>query len=241
MNKKNRGELYLIPSPLGENSSYLIPQELINKIDKIKYFITESEKGLRRFIKNQTPKKSQENLTIKIINKSIKKFEYINYLNPCKNGFDIGLLSDAGCPCIADPGSEIVNIAHENKIKVIPIIGPSSILLAMMGSGLNGQNFAFNGYLPIKMNELEKKLNELEKKSLDNNQSQIFIETPYRNMRLFNTCINKLKTHTKLCVAIDINMPSENILTTTIAKWKNKKINFHKKPSVFIIQSELPI
>jgi 16S rRNA (cytidine1402-2'-O)-methyltransferase len=241
MNKKNRGELYLIPSPLGENSSYWIPQELINKIDKIKYFITESEKGLRRFIKNQTPKKSQENIIIKIINKSINKIEYKNYLNPCKNGFDIGLLSDAGCPCIADPGSEIVKIAHENKIKVNPIIGPSSIILAMMSSGLNGQNFAFNGYLPVKMNELEKKLYELEKKSLDNNQSQIFIETPYRNMRLFNTCINKLKTYTKLCVARDINMPSETILTTTIAKWKNKKINLHKKPSVFIIQSDLPV
>ncbi len=241
MNKRKIGDLYLIPTPLGENSHYSIPIELKNKIEKIKYFITESEKGLRRFIKTQIPKKNQENITIKIINKSINKIEYKNYLDPCKKGFDIILLTDAGCPCIADPGSEIVDIAHKENIKVNPVIGPSSIILTMMGSGLNGQNFAFNGYLPVKINELIKKLYEIEKKSIYNNQSQIFIETPYRNMRLFNACIENLKPYTKLCIGIDMNMPSEKIFTTTIKKWKNKKINLFKKPSVFILHCDLPI
>ena len=161
---------------------------------------------------------------------SIKKF-----LDPCFLGHNMGLISDAGCPGIADPGASIVSIAHELKIKVIPIVGPSSILLALMASGFNGQSFKFNGYLPINKSDRNKEIKFLEKKS--QNTTQIFMETPYRNDNLISDLIKLLKPSTKLCVATDITLESEFIKTNTIQNWKKNKVRYNKRPSVFLIQS----
>ncbi len=145
------------------------------------------------------------------------------------------MISDAGCPGIADPGSEIVRLAHENEIKVIPLVGPSSILLALMGSGMNGQNFKFNGYLPIEKNERKKKIKILENKSLVT--TQIFMETPYRNNKFFSTLLSTLKPETKLCVACDLTLITEYIKTKKVKHWKSTKVDIHKRPTIFLIQS----
>ena len=164
--------------------------------------------------------------------------DIVNYLDPCKWGKNIGLISDAGCPCIADPGSVIVEKAHQLGITVKPLVGPSSIIMAMMSSGMNGQNFTFNGYLPINKNDRKKIVKDLENKSKKNNQSQIFIETPYRNEKLLSDLITLLSPVTNLCIAYNITESDEFIKTHTIKDWKNTKVNFHKKPAIFILHKK---
>jgi len=158
-------------------------------------------------------------------------------LGPCISGENIGLLTDAGCPNIADPGAKLILHAHENNINVIPLVGPSSILLAMMASGLNGNNFSFNGYLPVNKNERSKRIKKLEIQSRNNNQSQIFIETPYRNQSLFDELKRNLNNHTFLCIAKNIGSKNEKIKTMQIKNWKSKKITIYKEPTIFIFQS----
>lgn len=162
-------------------------------------------------------------------------------LSPCLNGKHVGLLSDAGCPNIADPGSKLIMHAHENQIKVIPLIGPSSILLAMMASGLNGNNFCFNGYLPVEGGKRIKKIKEFEVNSKKNNQSQIFIETPYRNQKLFDDLIKVLNDQTFLSISINIGSKNQSIRTMSIGNWKTNKIKFKKEPSIFIFHSNFTI
>ena len=162
-------------------------------------------------------------------------------LVPCLNGKHIGLLTDAGCPNIADPGSKLIMHAHENQIKVIPLVGPSSILLAMMASGLNGNNFSFNGYLPVDGNERKKKLKEFEINSKKNNQTQIFIETPYRNQKLFNDLIKVLNDQTFLCIAVNVGSKNQSIKTMSIGYWKKHRIKLSKDPSVYIFHSGFTI
>jgi 16S rRNA (cytidine1402-2'-O)-methyltransferase len=157
-------------------------------------------------------------------------------LNPCLEGFDVGIISDAGCPGIADPGARAVHYAHEKGIKVVPLVGPSSLLLAMMASGFNGQNFAFNGYLPIDKGERKAELKRLEKLSKDFDQSQLFIETPYRNNQMLQSLTENLSAQTKICVACDITLPSEYIKTAPVELWKKIKVDLHKRPTLFIIQ-----
>ena len=157
-------------------------------------------------------------------------------LTPCLEGFDIGVISDAGCPGIADPGAKVVQYAHEAGIKVIPLVGPSSILLAMMASGFNGQNFAFNGYLPIDKGERKTELKRLEKLSKDIGQSQLFIETPYRNNQMLQSLTETLSSQTRICVACDITLASEYIKTASVELWKKIKVDLHKRPTLFIIQ-----
>jgi 16S rRNA (cytidine1402-2'-O)-methyltransferase len=156
-------------------------------------------------------------------------------IQPCLEGKNIGLLSEAGCPGVADPGAVIVKLAHEKNIQVIPLVGPSSILLAMMASGMNGQNFAFNGYLPIDKAEKKTILKNLEKVSQDKNQSQIFIETPYRNNKMLEDIVQALQPNTYLCVAADITLPTEYIKTMRVSDWKKTKIELHNRPAIFII------
>ena len=158
------------------------------------------------------------------------------YLDVCNQGFNVGLLSEAGVPAIADPGASIVKLAHQKNIKVVPLVGPSSILMAMMASGMNGQNFAFNGYLPIDKGERKRAIKDLERISMDKNQSQIFIETPYRNEKMLADLKATLSPQTNLCIAADITLPSEYIKTMTINDWKSQQPNLHKKPAIFIIQ-----
>lgn len=164
--------------------------------------------------------------------------ELNSFLDPIYEGYNIGLISDAGCPGVADPGSDIIKIAHQSNIRVVPLVGPSSILLAIMSSGLNGQNFAFNGYLPIDRADKKNKIKELEKTSQQKNQSQIFIETPYRNNKMLEDLTKTLSGDTNLCIACDITLSTEYIKTLSVNEWKKNKINIDKKPAIFIIHKD---
>lgn len=231
------GKLYLIPTTLGETEPLeVMPLSVKKVIEQIDYYIVENEKSARRFIKKISPKKSQSSLNLMSLDKYAEELETRTYLNVCKEGVNVGLLSEAGVPAIADPGATIVKMAHENNIQVVPLVGPSSILMAMMSSGFNGQNFAFNGYLPIDKGERKKAIKDLEKLSKDKNQSQIFIETPYRNEKMFADLKATLTPTTNLCIAADITLPTEFIKTLSIQGWKNTNPDLHKKPAIFIIQ-----
>jgi 16S rRNA (cytidine1402-2'-O)-methyltransferase len=173
-----------------------------------------------------------------LINKFTLAEELNSFLDPIYEGYNIGLISDAGCPGVADPGSDIIKIAHQSNIRVVPLVGPSSILLAIMSSGLNGQNFAFNGYLPIDRADKKNKIKELEKTSQQKNQSQIFIETPYRNNKMLEDLTKTLSGDTKLCIACDITLSTEYIKTLSVNEWKKNKINIDKKPAIFIIHKD---
>ncbi|MFK5878633.1 MAG: SAM-dependent methyltransferase [Flavobacteriaceae bacterium] len=231
-----KGKLYLIPTTLGDNEPLLVlPLSVKKVIEELDYFIVENQKTARRFIKKITPKKSQPSLVLKSIDKYADAFEVSTYLDVCEDGISVGLLSEAGVPAIADPGAEVVKLAHQKNIQVVPLVGPSSIVLAMMASGMNGQSFTFNGYLPIDVLERKKAIKQLEKLSFEKNQSQIFIETPYRNDKMFADLITSLSPKTDLCIAVDITLESEFIRTYTVEKWKNNVPDLKKRPAIFII------
>lgn len=233
----NKGKLYLIPTTLGETEPLeVMPLSVKKVIEQTDYYIVENEKSARRFIKKISPKKQQPMLTIMKLDKYAEQEEVVRYLDACEQGINVGLLSEAGVPAIADPGATMVKLAHQKNIKVVPLVGPSSILLAMMSSGFNGQNFAFNGYLPIDKADRRKAVKDLEKLSFDKNQSQIFIETPYRNEKMFEELKTSLSPMTSLCIAVDITLPSEFIKTLTIKEWKHQQVDLHKRPAIFIIQ-----
>ena len=231
----DNGSLYLVPNYLGNSSNYKFHKTFVEIINNIKYFILENEKPGRAFIKAICPKKNQAGLIISTLNKFTEKESIKDFLKPCFQGNDIALISDAGCPGIADPGADLVSIAHLRKIKVIPLVGPSSIFLALMASGMNGQQFEFNGYLSIEKKRRKEEIKVMEKKS--NLVTQIFMETPYRNDKLIIDLINYLKPSTKLCIATDITLESELIKTDTIQNWKKNKEKYNKRPSIFIIES----
>lgn len=240
MSTKNgkTGNVYLIPSTLGDMEPLeVLPISIKQTIEQLDYYIVENEKTARHFIKKISPRKSQPSLKLSVLNKFTEAQEIPTFLNPCFEGFDVGILSEAGCPGIADPGAAVVKIAHEKNIQVIPLVGPSSILLALMASGMNGQNFAFNGYLPIDNTERKKYIKNLERKSKEDNQSQIFIETPYRNNKMLEELIKSLAPSTRICVAADITLPTEYIKTKTAINWKNENVDLHKRPAIFIIHA----
>ena len=231
-----KGKLYLIPTTLGENEPLeVMPYSVRTVIEKIDHYIVENEKSARRFIKKITPKKSQPSLILMKLDKYADELETRTYLNVCEEGVSVGLLSEAGVPAVADPGATIVKLAHEKGIQVVPLVGPSSILLALMASGMNGQSFAFNGYLPIDKADRKKAIKELERLSKERNQSQIFIETPYRNEKMFADLKSTLTPGTRLCIAVDITLPEEYIKTYTVAEWKHHQPDLHKRPAIFII------
>ncbi|MFJ1378051.1 SAM-dependent methyltransferase [Capnocytophaga canimorsus] len=229
------GKLYLIPNLLGESMvDAVLPPQVASVVSSLTHFIVENEKSARKFIKQITPEKSQQSLNFYVINKHTQATEIPSFLNPCFSGFSVGVISEAGCPGIADPGSEVVSLAHQKNICVVPLVGPSSILLAMMASGLNGQSFAFNGYLPIDREQRKKTLKSLERKAREG-QTQIFIETPYRNDKMLADLLQTLQPNTLLCIASDITLPTETIKTQTISQWKKVKVDFQKRPTIFII------
>lgn len=231
------GKLYLIPTTLGDTAPLeVLPVSVKKIVELTDEFIVENEKSARKFIKRITPKKSQPGLKLHLLNKYTEASELPAFLESCLNGKTVGLLSEAGVPAIADPGAEVVKLAHQQGIQVVPLVGPSSIIMAMMGSGMNGQNFAFNGYLPIDQKERRNEIKRLERLSADQGQSQIFIETPYRNNKMLEELCSTLMGDTRLCVACDITLPSELILTKTVSSWKNKFPDLHKRPAIFIIQ-----
>ena len=229
------GNLYIIPVLLGgENISELIPQGTIDIAKRLKHFIVENEKSARKFLK-LAGVPNQGELQISELDKHADDINFQELLLAAKDGNDIGLLSEAGAPAVADPGAAVVNAAHQLKIKVIPLAGPSSILMALMASGLNGQSFCFHGYLPIDKDERFKKLKLIERDAQVRNQTQLFIETPYRNNQLLKDLITLLPGNMKLCVAVNISLPEEYILTQTISNWKKKLPDLHKQPCVFLI------
>ncbi|RMB60483.1 SAM-dependent methyltransferase [Dokdonia sinensis] len=233
------GKLYLIPTTLGDTSPLeVMPISVKKVVEHIDTYIAENEKTARRFIKKISPGKSQPSLQFFALNKFTEESEIPSFLNPCLQGQSIGLLSEAGVPGVADPGADVVKIAHQKGIQVIPLVGPSSILMAMMSSGMNGQNFAFNGYLPIDQKERKQELKRLERLSADHKQSQLFIETPYRNNKMLEDIVNALRPDTSICIACDITLPSEFIVTKPVSFWKTNMPDLHKRPAIFIIHRE---
>ncbi len=234
-----KGKLYLIPTRLGDNPPLeVLPISIKKVIENLDYYIVENEKTARRFIKRVSPNKSQPSLHLQVLNKYTTETERNTFLNDCQEGISIGLVSEAGCPAIADPGADIVRLAHQMDIRVIPLVGPSSILLALMASGMNGQSFTFNGYLPIDKGERKSKLKTLERLSSEHNQAQIFIETPYRNMKMLDDIVTTLQPNTRVCVACDLTLPSEFVKTKIAKDWKQNKEDLHKRPAIFIIQKD---
>ena len=232
-----KGNLYLIPCTLGETPPLEVLPLLVKKaVEEIDYYVAEHEKSARAFIKSIAPRKSQPDLQFRLINKYTDDSEIPDMLAPCHQGLDVGVLSDAGCPGIADPGASVVAEAHRQGIRVVPLVGPSSILLAMMSSGFNGQSFAFNGYLPIDKRERRKEIKRLERLSEEIGQSQIFIETPYRNNQMLETILSTLQPQSLLSVACDITLPTEFIATHTAEEWTKKKVDLNKRPTIFIVQ-----
>jgi 16S rRNA (cytidine1402-2'-O)-methyltransferase len=230
--------IYLIPNLLGDsNDKEVLPETISNLVIDLKYYIVENIRTARRFLKKINPEIVIDSLTFYELNKHTNPNEIHKYLKPAKNGNNIGIITDAGVPGVADPGADIVKIAHQIGIKVKPLVGPSSILMAVMSSGLNGQNFAFNGYLPIKKPDRINKIRFYEKRSRQENQSQAFIETPYRNNALFEDIVSFCHPETMLCIAVDITLPTEYILTKKIQQWKSTKVDLHKRPCIFIIHS----
>lgn len=233
------GKLYLIPTTLGDNEPLeVLPVTVQQQVERLNTFIVENQKTARRAIKRLVPEKSQPSLKLFELNKHTDINDIPSFLNPCKEGIDVGLLSEAGCPGVADPGAEVVKIAHREGIKVVPLVGPSSILLAMMASGMNGQNFAFNGYLPIDKSARKSEIRNLERLSLEKQQAQAFIETPYRNNKMLEDLIQNLHPATRVCVACDITLASEYIVTKTASEWAKTKVDLHKRPTIFILQKE---
>jgi 16S rRNA (cytidine1402-2'-O)-methyltransferase len=234
-----KGKLYLIPTTLGDNEPLeVLPLSVKKVIEELDHFIVENEKTARKFIKRITPRKSQPSLVILKLDKYADQLEVRTYLDVCESGVSVGLLSEAGVPAIADPGAEIVKLAHEKGIRVVPLVGPSSIILAMMASGFNGQHFTFNGYLPIDTSERKAAIKSLERLSKEKNQSQIFIETPYRNEKMFTDLKSTLTPGAKLCIACNITLEDEYIRTLEIKDWKKEHPDLHKKPTIFIIHKE---
>ena len=232
----DKGKLYLIPTILGEGTQEAtLPSTILKAIKEIDVFIVENLRTARRHIRKLDREKNIDATTFY----SYGKYDTLNleqdFLPHILSGQNVGLLSEAGLPCVADPGSKIVAYAHDFQIDVVPFVGPSSILLALMASGLNGQNFAFTGYLPIDKTERTKIIKQLEELVKKTGQTQIFMETPYRNNQLIETLLKTCSNNTKLCTASDITLPTENIKTKTIAEWKQTKINLDKKPTIFSI------
>jgi len=232
------GKLYLIPTTLGDTEPLeVMPLSVKKVVEEIDSFVVENEKSARRFVKKIAPKKSQPDLKIMLLDKYADAMEVRHYLDDCEKGISVGMLSEAGVPAIADPGAELVKLAHQKGIQVVPLVGPSSILMAMMSSGMNGQNFAFNGYLPIDKSERKKAIKRLEKISKDTDQSQIFIETPYRNDKMFADLKAYLSPKTRLCIAADLTLSSEYIKTLRTEEWQHVQPNLHKRPAIFILHN----
>ncbi len=231
-------KLYLIPTILGETAfDKVLPTEIFRVVRTLRYFVVEDLRTARRHLKKMVPEIVIDDLDFRELNEHSRQMGLETLLDPIKQGFDVGILSEAGCPGVADPGADLVKIAHEKGIQVVPLVGPSSILLALMASGMSGQNFAFIGYLPVKPAERTAAIRNLERNSARDNQTQIFIETPYRNFHLLNDLLATCQDHTRLCIAADLTMESEFVVTKTIAAWKKSLPDLNKRPSIFLLSS----
>jgi 16S rRNA (cytidine1402-2'-O)-methyltransferase len=231
-----KGTLYLIPVTLGDDDyRKVLPDGVLELVRKLRHFIVEDLRSARRFLRLIDRQFPIDDSLFLELSEHTSDPEYAHYLDAIDSGNDMGILSEAGLPCIADPGSLIVAMAHRKGIKVVPLSGPSAIILALISSGLNGQNFTFNGYLPVKNQELVAKIKELEKNS-SKGVTQIFMETPYRAQRMYETLVSSCQNETRLCIAENITLPSESIRTMTIGEWKNKKPDLDDRLVVFVLQ-----
>ena len=231
------GTLYLIPCTLGDTSAeQVLPQHVIAVARKLKHFVVEHPKSARQFLSALKPEQPVQSLHFASLNEHTGASELGELLAPLLAGEDAGIISEAGCPGVADPGADLVLLAHRKGIRVVPLVGPSSILLALMASGLNGQRFAFHGYLPIAEAERNKAIASLETESAKLKQTQLFIETPYRNEKMFSALLAHCRPQTLLCVATDITLPGEHILTRSIEQWKTLPAPLlNKHPSMFLL------
>lgn len=231
-------KLYLIPNLLGNDQhEKTLPAYNLAIVNELKVFVVENEKSARKFIKTILPQKVQSELEIHILDKNTSHHELQTLSKLLDQEVSIGIISEAGLPAVADPGALLVKIAHQKNIQVVPLIGPSSILLALMASGMNGQKFMFHGYLPIDPFERKKAIQKLETDSRKENCTQIFMETPYRNNQLLADLVKHCQASTSLCLAVNLTMDDEFILTQSIKNWAQKKTDFHKKPAIFLLES----
>ena len=234
-----KGTLYLIPVPLGQTTVVeVLPEPVQNCARRLKHFVAENAKSARAFLKSLPSDTPLQEIEIRELNEHTLQETLPELLAPLMAGIDVGLISEAGCPAVADPGAHLVALAHDEGVLVQPMIGPSSILLALMGSGLSGQNFAFHGYLPAKDDQREKRLRELEKDSRQEKRTQIFIETPYRNRQMLETLLSVCAPNTRICVATDLTLSSESIITRSPAEWRSRGVpNIDRRPTVFLLQA----
>ncbi|HNR86099.1 MAG TPA: SAM-dependent methyltransferase [Taishania sp.] len=230
------GKLYMIPTTLGgEQVNDVIPQTVQQLIAGLRYFIVEDIKSARRYLRRVDRNFPIDDSVFFELNKRTDEKSIISYLKPAKDGHNIGVISEAGCPGVADPGAEVVELAHEIGIRVAPLVGPSSILLALMGSGFSGQEFTFHGYLPKERKERIKLLKDFEANTRRTGYTHIFMDTPFRNMNVLDDLLNELADTTKLCIASNITLPDESVWTMTVAQWREKAYDLSKKPTMFLI------
>ena len=232
----HKGTLFLIPVPLAENATHKsFTPFLVDTINALKTYIVENEKTARKFLKEAGLKTPQSELLIHDYGKHKRGNSLVPYFKELMSGIDVGLMSEAGCPGVADPGSEIVAEAHKRGIKVVPLVGPNSMLQALMASGFSGQSFTFHGYLPIDKVDRAKRIKELEVLAEKNKQTQLFMETPFRNNHLLEDVLKNCQANTQLCIASNINGDDELIKTMAVGMWKAERIDLHKKPTVFLL------
>lgn len=234
-----KGTLYLIPTTLGKTpENNTIPDYVLSVIRRMEVLIVENIQTAVRYLQWVGETVPDYEIEFLLLDKKTSNEEKASFLRPLHNGKDVGLLSEAGCPVVADPGSEFIRMAHKRNIKVAPLVGPSSILLALMGSGFNGQQFAFHGYLPIDSNKRQKAIQQLEQESREKDQTQIFMEAPHRNDELRKEVINTCSNSTGFCTATNLTLPDEEIISQSIGKWKNSEWkSIHKEPTIFLISA----
>ncbi len=231
-----KGKLYLIPAPLGENEpAEVIPAPVLEKLRDIRAFVVEELRTARRYLSRAGLKGHIEELEFHVLNEHTPAAEVEAMASLFEDGRDVGLVTEAGLPAVADPGAALVALCHRHGIRVVPFVGPSSLMMALMASGLNGQSFAFQGYLPAKTEERRSAIKALEKQSAAHRQTQIFIETPYRNDAMMEDLLRICAPSTRLCIAANITMPDETILTRSVAQWRKDPITLGKRPCVFLI------
>lgn len=228
--------LYLIPCTLGETSlEKVLPAYNRDIVVGIKHFIVEDVRSARRFLKKVERDINIDELTFYELNKHTSPDAIVSYLTPLQEGLPMGVISEAGCPAVADPGADVVAIAQRKRLKVVPLVGPSSIILSVMASGFNGQSFAFHGYLPIDGSERAKTLKHLEARAYTEHQTQLFIETPYRNLKMFDDILRTCRPQTRLCIAANLTCEGEYVVTRTLAEWKEQRPPIDKIPCIFLI------
>ncbi|GIV33457.1 MAG: S-adenosylmethionine-dependent methyltransferase [Chitinophagales bacterium] len=237
MKRKQEGKLYIIPAPIGNNEGEFLAESVKRIVYSLRHFVVEKEKTARRILRHIGYTQAFDDTYFTEINKNTRPEKLLPIIDIIRQGISVGLMAEAGMPCLADPGETLVELAHQHNITVVPLAGPSAIMLALVASGLGANGFAFWGYLPVKPLERRKQLLELERLSRKYDEAQIFIETPYRNMQLFEEILKACLDNTLVCIAREINQPGQFIRTLPVKQWRKTKVSLHKRPTVFILSA----